>query len=82
MGKLEDTKVLEFINKHHEESYANHVKTQKKKERRNTIECIMLILAILTAVLVLGNTIKQENTKALKNCLKSGHSENYCIRSL
>lgn len=79
---MEDKKVLEFINNHHEESYRDFIKTQKKKERRNTIQCIMLILAILTVVLVLGNTIKQENTKALKNCLKSGHTENYCLRNL
>ena len=79
---MEDKKVLEFINANHEKSYANHVKTQKRKEIINTIQCIMLILAILTIVLVLGNTIKQENTKALKNCLKSGHTENYCLRNL
>ena len=79
---MEDKKVLEFINKHHEESYRDFIKTQKRKERRNTIQCIMLILAILTAVLVLGNTIKQENTKVFKNCLKSGHTENYCLRNL
>lgn len=79
---MEDKKVLEFINKHHEESYRDFIKTQKIKERRNTIQCIMLILAILTVVLVLGNTIKQENTKALKSCLKSGHTENYCLRNL
>lgn len=79
---MEDKKVIAFINANHEKSYANYVKTQKRKERRNTIQCIMLILAILTVVLVLGNTIKQENTKALKNCLKSGYTENYCLRNL
>lgn len=79
---MEDKKVLEFINKHHEESYRDFIKTQKRKERINTIQCIMLILAILSLILVLGNTIKQENTKALKNCLKSGHTENYCLRNL
>ena len=79
---MEDKKVLEFINKHHEESYRDFIKTQKRKERISTIQCIILILAILTAVLVLGNTIKQENTKVFKNCLKSGHTENYCLRNL
>ena len=79
---MEDKKVLEFINANHEKSYANHVKTQKRKEIINTIQCIMLILVILSLVLVLGNTIKQENTKVFKNCLKSGHTENYCLRNL
>lgn len=79
---MEDTKVLDFINKNHEKSYENHVKTQIRKRKINTIQCIMLILAILTAVLVLCGTISQENKKAVKNCLKSGHTENYCIRNL
>ena len=79
---MEDTKVLDFINANHEKSYENHVKTQIRRRKKDTIQCIMLILAILSLILVLGNTIKQENTKALKNCLKSGHSENYCLRSL
>lgn len=79
---MEDKKVLEFINKHHEESYRDFIKTQKRKEIINTIQCIILILAILSLVLVLGNTIKQENTKVFKNCLKSGHTENYCLRNL
>lgn len=77
---MEDTKVLAFINANHEKSYGNHVKTQKRKNKRNTIHCIILILAILTLVLVLGSVIHQETQKAVKKCLKNGNSYQVCLR--
>ena len=77
---MEDTRVLEFINKHHEESYKNHIKMQNKKSKTNTIQCITLILAVLSLVLVFGNTIKQETQKNLKMCLKNGYTQNECLK--
>lgn len=77
---MEDTKVLEFINANHEKSYENHVKTQKRKNKRNTIHCIILILAVLTLVLVLGSVIHQETQKDVKKCVKSGQNINVCLR--
>ena len=77
---MEDTKVLAFINANHEKSYENHVKTQKRKNKRNTIHCIILVLAILTLVLVLGSVIHQETQKAVKKCVKMGYSIESCTR--
>lgn len=79
---MEDKKVLEFINKHHEESYKDHVKKAIKRRKRDTIQCIMLVLAVLTLVLVLCNIINQEGKKAVKNCVKLGHTYNQCVRDL
>lgn len=79
---MEDKKVLAFINANHEKSYENHVKTQKRKERRNTIHCIILILAVLTLVLVLGSVIHQETQKAVKKCVKMGYNINSCLKDV
>ena len=79
---MEDTKVLDFINKNHEKSYENHVKTQIRKRKKDTIQCIILILAILTAVLVLCSIIAQNNRKSFNKCIKMGHSYNYCVKGL
>lgn len=77
---MEDKKVLAFINANHEKSYENHVKTQKRKERRNTIQCIILFLAVISLVLVLGSVIHQETQKVVKKCVKSGQNINVCLR--
>lgn len=77
---MEDAKVLEFINKHHEESYKDHVRKQIKKKKFYIIQDILLVLAILTIVYVLGNIIYQESQNAVKSCVKLGHTYNYCLK--
>lgn len=77
-----DKKLYYAINENNKKEHAKYIKSQKRKEKINLITCIMLVLAILTLVLVFGNVIHQETQKGLKKCLKSGHSQNYCLRSL
>ena len=75
---MEDKKVLEFINENHEKSYENHVQSQIRRKKKDTIQCITLILTILTAVLVLGSVIQQETKKSVRECVKLGNTINYC----
>ena len=77
---MEDKKVLEFVNNNHEKSYNEYVKSVKKNERKSTICCITLILAILSLVLVFGSVIHQETQKSVKMCLKNGYSYNECLK--
>ena len=79
---MEDKKVLEFINKHHEESYKEFVKKERKKDIISTISIIIGILAVLSLVLVFGSVIHQETEKSVKKCLKSGHNYTYCLKDV
>lgn len=76
---MEDKKVLEFINKNYEQSHKDFVKKEKKKRKKEIICNIIWFLACLTLVYVLVNVISQDTKKAVKNCVKSGHSYNYCL---
>lgn len=78
---MEDKKVLEFINKNYNENRKQFIKSQKKKHKKEIIRFIIYILAILSVIWVFINTIDLETRKAVKNCLKNGYSENYCLRS-
>lgn len=77
---MEDKKVLEFINKNYEQSHKDFVKKEKKKRKKEIICNIIWFLACLTLVYVLVNVISQDTKKAVKNCVKNGHSYNYCLR--
>ena len=77
---MEDKKVLAFINANHEKSYQEHVKKQVRKNRINTIQCIMLFLAVISLVLVLGSAIHQDTQKAVKKCVKMGYSIESCTK--
>ena len=76
---MEDKKVLEFINKNYEQSHKDFVKKEKKKRKKEIICNIIWFLACLTLVCVLVNVISQDTKKAVKNCVKLGHSYNYCL---
>lgn len=77
---MEDKKVLEFINKNYEQSHKDFVKKEKKKRKKEIICNIIWFLACLGLVYVLVNVISQDTKKAVKNCVKLGHSYNYCLR--
>lgn len=70
--KMEDKKVMAFVNANHEKSYNEFIKTQKKSERKDIIHSIMLFLGILAIVLILVNINYRSEEKALKNCVKNG----------
>lgn len=77
---MEDKKVLEFINKNYEQSHKDFVKKEKKKRKKEIICNIIWFLACLTLVYVLVNVISQDTKKAVKNCVKLGHSYSYCLK--
>lgn len=77
-----DQKLYNAINENNKKEHAKWVKREKRKSKIDTILIIIGTIAVLSLILVLGNTIKQENTKALKNCLKNGYSQKYCLRNL
>lgn len=79
---MEDKKVLEFINKHHEESYRDFIKTQKRKERKENILILIGILACLSLVLILGSVIHKETQEQVSKCVKSGNEINYCLKEV
>ena len=76
---MEDKKVLEFINKNHERSYREHLKT-KKKNKLNQIfkDFIFYIIAFLIISLCLFN-IHSLNKKSINNCMSKGNSYDYCV---
>ena len=79
---MEDKKVLEFINKNYEQSHKDFIKKEKKKRRKEIICNVIWLLACIIAVCVLVNVIHQDTKKAVKNCVKLGHSYNYCLRDV
>ena len=76
--KMEDKKVMAFVNANHEKSYNEFIKTKKKSERKDIIRSIMLFLAILTVLLVLVNINYRSEEKALKYCVKNGGAYHEC----
>ena len=76
---MEDKKVLEFINKHHEESYRDFIKTQKRKNKIETFKIITGVVIILVLIITLGITVHNDTKKQVEKCLKNGNSQNYCL---
>ena len=76
---MEDKKVLEFINKNHERSYVDFVKSQKKKNRKETFKITVLTILALILVIVLNINTYNDTKKQVEKCLKNGNSQNYCL---
>ena len=76
--KMEDKKVMAFVNANHEKSYNEFIKAQKKNERKDIIHSIMLFLGFLTVVLILVNINYRSEEKALKYCVKNGGAYQEC----
>ena len=76
---MEDKKVLEFINKNHEKSYDNFVKTQKRKNKIETFKIVAGVVIVLGLIITLGITIHNDTKKQVEKCLKNGNSQNYCL---
>lgn len=76
---MEDKKVLEFINKNHEKSYDNFVKTQKRKNKIETFKIIAGVVIVLGLIITLGITVHNDTKKQVEKCLKNGNSQNYCL---
>ena len=79
---MEDKKVLEFVNKNYEQSHKNFVKKQKQKYKKEIILNIIWFLACIIGLLILVNVIHQDTKSAVKNCVKLGHSYNYCLKEV
>ena len=76
---MEDKKVLEFINKNHEKCYNEFVKTQKKKNRKETLKIVAGVVIVLGLIITLGITVHNDTKKQVEKCLKNGNSQNYCL---
>lgn len=76
--KMEDKKVMAFVNTNHEKSYKEFIKKQKESERKGIIRSIILFLGILAIVLILVNINYRSETKALKYCVKNGGAYHEC----
>lgn len=76
---MEDKKVLEFINKNHERSYIDFVKSQKKKNKKETLKIITGMIIVLGLIIALGITVHNDTKKQVEKCLKNGNSQNYCL---
>lgn len=79
---MEDKKVLEFVNKNYEQSHKNFVKKQKQKHKKEIMLNIIWFLGCIIGLLILVNVIHQDTKKAVKNCVKLGHSYNYCLKEV
>lgn len=76
---MEDKKVLEFINKNHEKSYREHLKTKKINKTKQTFKSLIFcIIAFLMISLCLFN-IHSLNKKSINNCMNKGNSYDYCV---
>lgn len=76
--KMEDKKVMAFVNANHEKSYNEFIKTQKKTERKDIIHSIMLFLGILAIVFIFVYINYRSEAKALKYCVKNGGAYQEC----
>lgn len=76
---MEDKKVLEFINKNHERGYIDFVKSQKKKNRKETLKIVAGVVIVLVLIITLGITVHNDTKKQVEKCLKNGNSQNYCL---
>ena len=77
-----DKKLYDAINENNKKEYAKYVKLERRRNKIGTVLIIIGTLAVLSLVLMLGSVIHHETQNAVKNCLKLGHSQNYCLRSL
>lgn len=78
--KMEDKKVLAFINKNYEEKHKEFVKNNKKKRKKEIICTLIWFLACISLVYVLGSIINHETLKNVDTCLKNGNTKEYCLR--
>lgn len=76
--KMEDKKVMAFVNANHEKSYKEFIKKQKENEREEIIHAIILFLGILAIVFILVNINYRSEEKALKYCVKNGGAYREC----
>lgn len=79
--KMEDKKVLEFINKNYEQSHKDFVKKEKKKRKKEIICTLIWFLACISLIYILGNIISQSTLKDVDKCLKNGNNKAYCLRN-
>lgn len=76
--KMEDKKVMAFVNANHEKSYNEFIKKQKESEREDIIRSIILFLGILAIVFILVSINYRSEEKALKYCVKNGGAYQEC----
>ena len=77
--KMEDKKVLAFINKNYEEKHKEFVKNNKKKRKKEITCTLIWFLACISLIYVLGSIINHETLKSVDMCIKNGNSYNYCL---
>lgn len=79
---MEDKKVLEFINKNHEESYKDFLKSERKKRKKEVIQNIILTIFICVGLVALTKTVINDTKRALNDCINQGHEYNYCLKEV
>lgn len=79
---MEDKKVMEFINEQHDELYAKDQKKNRKKRKLEVLTNILFVAAVVGILFVFIQSIKNDTKVAIENCIREGHSYNYCLKDV